>query len=223
MPVQDDTTSAISCGVTSSASSAPRPTGSVLTGRHGTTRKAAIPAAAEAAGKIHSDMERGFIRAEVMGLDDLLRLGSRQALHDQGLIRTVGRDYEVRDDNPFIVFDHSKCILCGRCVRASRELDHKRVFEFVGRGPDKRVAVINKSTVPIGTGEALMMAVRQASRSPPVERSITASAPATASSKDPSVRRSAAWRTARSTCAGPRPCTTSAFPNWKPWASRRAG
>jgi GTP-binding protein YchF len=53
--------------------------------------------AAEAAGKIHSDMERGFIRAEVMGLDDLLRLGTRQALHDQGLIHTAGRDYEVRD------------------------------------------------------------------------------------------------------------------------------
>ncbi len=54
-------------------------------------------AAAEAAGKIHSDMERGFIRAEVMGLADLLRLGSRQALHDQGLIHTAGRDYEVQD------------------------------------------------------------------------------------------------------------------------------
>jgi GTP-binding protein YchF len=53
--------------------------------------------AAEAAGKIHSDMERGFIRAEVMGLGDLLRLGSRQALHDQGLIHTAGRDYEVHD------------------------------------------------------------------------------------------------------------------------------
>jgi ribosome-binding ATPase YchF (GTP1/OBG family) len=42
-------------------------------------------------------MERGFIRAEIMGLEDLLRLGSRQALHDEGLIHTVGRDYEVRD------------------------------------------------------------------------------------------------------------------------------
>jgi GTP-binding protein YchF len=53
--------------------------------------------AAQAAGRIHSDMERGFIRAEVMGLGDLLRLGSRQALHDQGLIHVAGRDYEVRD------------------------------------------------------------------------------------------------------------------------------
>ncbi len=53
--------------------------------------------AAEAAGKIHSDMERGFIRAEVMALDDLLRLGSQQALHDHGLLHTVGRDHIVED------------------------------------------------------------------------------------------------------------------------------
>jgi GTP-binding protein YchF len=53
--------------------------------------------AGEAAGKIHGDMEKGFIRAEVMALDDLLRLGSQQALHDEGLLRTVGRDHVVED------------------------------------------------------------------------------------------------------------------------------
>ncbi len=53
--------------------------------------------APEAAGRIHSDMQTGFIRAEVMALADLLRTGSRHALHEQGLIRTVGRDYEVQD------------------------------------------------------------------------------------------------------------------------------
>lgn len=53
--------------------------------------------AAEAAGKIHSDMEKGFIRAEIMALDDLLRLGSHQALHDHGLLHTVGRDHIVED------------------------------------------------------------------------------------------------------------------------------
>jgi GTP-binding protein YchF len=53
--------------------------------------------AAEAAGRIHSDMESGFIRAEIMGLADLLREGSRQALHDHGLIHTVGRDHVVED------------------------------------------------------------------------------------------------------------------------------
>jgi GTP-binding protein YchF len=51
----------------------------------------------QAAGKIHSDMEKGFIRAEVMALEDLLREGSRQALHDHGLIHVVGRDHEVQD------------------------------------------------------------------------------------------------------------------------------
>jgi len=53
--------------------------------------------AAQAAGKIHSDMEQGFIRAEVMAQGDLLRLGNRHALHDQGLIHTVGRDHVVED------------------------------------------------------------------------------------------------------------------------------
>ncbi len=52
---------------------------------------------AQAAGKIHSDMERGFIRAEVMGLDDLFKWKSRQALHDHGLIHVHGRDYVVQD------------------------------------------------------------------------------------------------------------------------------
>lgn len=53
--------------------------------------------APQAAGKVHSDMEAGFIRAEVMLLGDLVRLGSRHALHEHGLIRTVGRDYVVHD------------------------------------------------------------------------------------------------------------------------------
>ncbi|MDI3538392.1 MAG: ribosome-binding ATPase [Bacillota bacterium] len=50
-----------------------------------------------AAGKIHSDMERGFIRAEVVSLDDLLRAGSMAAARDQGLVRLEGRDYLVQD------------------------------------------------------------------------------------------------------------------------------
>ncbi len=53
--------------------------------------------ASQAAGKIHSDMEKGFIRAELMALADLLRHGSRQALHEQGLIHIVGRDHIVKD------------------------------------------------------------------------------------------------------------------------------
>lgn len=53
--------------------------------------------APEAAGQVHSDMERGFIRAEVMKLPDLIRHGSRHALHDHGLLHVVGRDYVVQD------------------------------------------------------------------------------------------------------------------------------
>jgi GTP-binding protein YchF len=53
--------------------------------------------AAAAAGKIHGDMERGFIRAEVMAVADLLRHGSRHALHEHGMIRVVGRDHVVED------------------------------------------------------------------------------------------------------------------------------
>jgi GTP-binding protein YchF len=50
-----------------------------------------------AAGKIHSDMERGFIRAEVMSYEDLVSLGSEVAVREKGLLRLEGRDYGVRD------------------------------------------------------------------------------------------------------------------------------
>jgi len=48
---------------------------------------------------------------------------------------------DVDASHPDIWIDRNRCILCGRCVRASRDLDGKSVFEFVGRGPEKRVAV----------------------------------------------------------------------------------
>jgi len=48
---------------------------------------------------------------------------------------------DVDASHPDIFIDRNRCILCGRCVRASRDLDGKHVFEFVGRGPEKRVAV----------------------------------------------------------------------------------
>ncbi len=50
-----------------------------------------------AAGKIHSDFERGFICAEVYRIPDLEKVGSRSKLKEQGLVRTEGRDYVVRD------------------------------------------------------------------------------------------------------------------------------
>ena len=43
--------------------------------------------------------------------------------------------------HPDIFIDSNRCILCGRCVRASKELDGKNVFQFVGRGPHKKVGV----------------------------------------------------------------------------------
>jgi [NiFe] hydrogenase diaphorase moiety small subunit len=48
---------------------------------------------------------------------------------------------DVDASHPDILIDHNRCILCARCVRASRDLDGKHVFGFVGRGPHKRVAV----------------------------------------------------------------------------------
>ena len=50
-----------------------------------------------AAGKIHSDFERGFICAEVYGIPDLEKLGQRSKLKENGLIRQEGRDYVVAD------------------------------------------------------------------------------------------------------------------------------
>ncbi len=53
--------------------------------------------APQAAGEIHSDMERGFIRAEVMKYADLSSLGSEQAVREKGLLHVEGRDYIVED------------------------------------------------------------------------------------------------------------------------------
>jgi len=50
-----------------------------------------------AGGAIHSDISRGFIRAEVVPWDDLLRLASLAACRDEGLLRLEGKDYEVKD------------------------------------------------------------------------------------------------------------------------------
>ncbi len=53
--------------------------------------------APQAAGKIHSDMERGFIRAEIIAFEDLLRAGSEKAAREQGLIRLEGKDYVMQE------------------------------------------------------------------------------------------------------------------------------
>ena len=50
-----------------------------------------------AAGKIHSDFERGFIRAEVVAYDDLYASGTYTAAKEKGLVRIEGKDYVVKD------------------------------------------------------------------------------------------------------------------------------
>jgi GTP-binding protein YchF len=53
--------------------------------------------APQAAGKIHSDFERGFIRAEIVDWKDLLALGSLNAAREKGLVRLEGKDYVMQD------------------------------------------------------------------------------------------------------------------------------
>ena len=53
--------------------------------------------APQAAGKIHSDFERGFIKAEVVSYDDLIKYGSMNATKEKGLVRLEGKDYVVQD------------------------------------------------------------------------------------------------------------------------------
>lgn len=53
--------------------------------------------APQAAGVIHSDFERGFIRAEVVAFDDLMQAGSLLAAREQGMLRSEGKEYIVKD------------------------------------------------------------------------------------------------------------------------------
>lgn len=53
--------------------------------------------APQAAGKIHTDFERGFIRAEVVAFDDLMNCGSMAAAKEKGLVRSEGKDYIMKD------------------------------------------------------------------------------------------------------------------------------
>ena len=53
--------------------------------------------APQAAGKIHSDIERGFIRAEVIAYEDMIACGSVNAAKEKGLLRSEGKEYVVQD------------------------------------------------------------------------------------------------------------------------------
>ena len=59
--------------------------------------------APQAAGKIHTDFEKGFIRAEVIAYDDLMKCGTMAAAKEQGLVRLEGKDY-VMQDGDIVVF-----------------------------------------------------------------------------------------------------------------------
>jgi len=60
----------------------------------------------DAAGKIHTDMQRGFIRAEVVDFASLDAAGSWQQAHRNGVVRTEGKDYQVREGDVILVRFH---------------------------------------------------------------------------------------------------------------------
>ena len=55
--------------------------------------------APQAAGAIHTDFERGFIKAEVVGWDDLLNYGTKQLAKDAGKVRLEGKEYTVQSSD----------------------------------------------------------------------------------------------------------------------------
>ena len=72
----------------------------------------AVPAP-QCAGVIHSDFERGFIRAEVYAIPDLLEHGSEAALKGVGKLRVEGKAYEVQDgDVMHFRFNVSRAVAC---------------------------------------------------------------------------------------------------------------
>ena len=58
--------------------------------------------APQAAGQVHSDMERGFIRAETISFEDYLSYGGEHGARDAGRMRSEGRDYVVADGDVFL-------------------------------------------------------------------------------------------------------------------------
>ena len=54
---------------------------------------------------------------------------------------------DIDASHPEVFIDRNRCILCARCVRASRDLDGKHVFQFTGRGLSKRISVNSKASL----------------------------------------------------------------------------
>jgi GTP-binding protein YchF len=63
--------------------------------------------APQAAGAIHTDLEKGFIRAERVGFDELVGVGSEDAARKAGLMRAEGKDYEVREGDVLLILHSS--------------------------------------------------------------------------------------------------------------------
>lgn len=62
--------------------------------------------AAEAAGKIHTDIQKGFVRAEVIAFDDMVRYRGRNGAKEAGKLRSEGRDYIVKDGDVILFLHH---------------------------------------------------------------------------------------------------------------------
>ena len=77
---------------------------------------------------------------EKSGHCELQALAYRFGIYAPGLPYLFPRR-DVDASHPDIFIDRNRCVLCGRCVRASRDLDGKHVFQFVERGPEKKVAI----------------------------------------------------------------------------------
>jgi [NiFe] hydrogenase diaphorase moiety small subunit len=78
---------------------------------------------------------------EASGRCELQAMGYRLGLTQATKYPYLQPVRPVDASHPDIVLDTNRCILCGRCIRASRDIDGKHVFEYVGRGIHKRVGV----------------------------------------------------------------------------------
>ncbi|MHB8277140.1 MAG: DUF933 domain-containing protein [Candidatus Humimicrobiaceae bacterium] len=57
----------------------------------------------KAAGKIHTDMQRGFIKADVIGCKELLSIGSMHRAKEEGKVRVEGREYMVKNEDVILI------------------------------------------------------------------------------------------------------------------------
>ena len=78
---------------------------------------------------------------EASGRCELQAMGYRFGITQETKYPYLQPVRPVDASHPDILLDNNRCILCGRCIRASRDVDGKNVFEYVGRGINKRVAV----------------------------------------------------------------------------------